>query len=154
MPLQLGPLTPTADDDPLAWHAMPGELPVHGMRRRRRLDLVRDPDGAGALLLDAMFRDTYVSGAGGENIVHEYQLRARLDADLVVTAVSAEPRVLPWTECPMAAASAGRLVGTSVRDLRDRVRQDFKGISTCTHLNDLLRSLATLPALVAELPAP
>jgi hypothetical protein len=56
--------------------------------------------------------------------------------------------VLPWTECPAAAASAGRLDGLRVDELRERVAKEFRGTTTCTHLNDLLRSLADLGALV------
>jgi hypothetical protein len=31
--------------------------------------------------------------------------------------------------------------------MRDRVRAEFVGISTCTHLNDTLRAIADLDAL-------
>jgi Protein of unknown function (DUF2889) len=34
-----------------------------------------------------------------------------------------------------------------VASLRSFVRTDLTGISTCTHLNDQLRSLADVPAL-------
>ncbi len=37
----------------------------------------------------------------------------------------------------------------SLVDLRDRVRGEFVGTSTCTHLNDTLRSIADLDALLA-----
>jgi hypothetical protein len=70
--------------------------------------------------------------------------------------LSATPRALPWLECPAAAGSADRLVGTSVADVRSRVTASFTGTSTCTHLNDTLRSLediAVLAALVG-LPSP
>jgi hypothetical protein len=60
--------------------------------------------------------------------------------------------VLPWTECPFAAASAARLDGHAVGELRELVGREFKGTTTCTHLNDLLRSLADLARLVALLP--
>jgi hypothetical protein len=39
----------------------------------------------------------------------------------------------------------------SVADLRRRVRQEFTGVSTCTHLNDLLRSLADVGALATRI---
>jgi hypothetical protein len=48
-------------------------------------------------------------------------------------------------------ASARRIVGTTADDLRSRVRTDLTGTSTCTHLNDMLRSLADLPVLAAGL---
>ena len=55
---------------------------------------------------------------------------------------SATPRVLPWLECPAAAASAARVQGRPVGELRALVKEELVGISTCTHLNDLLASLA------------
>ena len=65
-----------------------------------------------------------------------------------IVACVATPRVLPWAECPQAAASAGRLVGQRVADLRALVRDDLVGTSTCTHLNDLLSSLSQAGRLV------
>jgi hypothetical protein len=62
--------------------------------------------------------------------------------------------VLPWDECPGAAGSAARLVGQPVGALRRIVGDELRGTSTCTHLNDLLRSLADVPHLVALLPTP
>ena len=59
----------------------------------------------------------------------------------------ANPRVLPWFECPEAAGSARRLVGDSLDGLRAHVRAEFVGASTCTHLNDALRALEDVPAL-------
>jgi hypothetical protein len=95
-----------------------------------------------------MFRDTYVQADGTETVLHEYGLWAALDPlTLRIKALEATPRVLPWDECPMAAASASRLIGAPVADVRQLVRQSFSGTSTCTHLNDLLRSLESLVAL-------
>jgi hypothetical protein len=82
-----------------------------------------------------------------ESVVHEYGILAELDKDLVVTSVVASPRVLPWEECPSAAASAFRIVGQRVSDLRNFVRESLMGTSTCTHLNDLIRSLDDVVAL-------
>jgi hypothetical protein len=36
----------------------------------------------------------------------------------------------------------------TVGELRNRIRTEFVGISTCTHLNDTLRSLGDLDALL------
>ena len=55
--------------------------------------------------------------------------------------VTATVRVLPWQECPAAIGSAVRVKGMMLSELRNRVRAEFVGTSTCTHLNDLLRSL-------------
>lgn len=144
-----GPIAPDIDDpdDAQAWHAM-APLPIHGMRRRRRLD-VADDDGSATISIDAMFRDTYVRGDGRETIIHEYTLTATVDADSgVILRSDAVPRVLPWQECPGAVASARRITGMSLDDLHFRVRKELTGTSTCTHLNDLLRSVADARALI------
>jgi hypothetical protein len=70
-----------------------------------------------------------------------------------VVSCEATPRVLPWRECPEAAASARRLAGWPVQGLRPEVRARFVGPSTCTHLNDVLRGLEDVEWLVAELDA-
>ena len=61
----------------------------------------------------------------------------------------ADPHVLPFVECPAAVESADRIVGRRITDLRDEVREEFVGITTCTHLNDLLRSLEDVAALAS-----
>jgi hypothetical protein len=97
-----------------------------------------------------MFRDGHQEADGTLSILHEYSLAANVDtASGRLLSVEADPRVLPAAECPSAAASASRLAGTALADLRQRVRQDLRGTGTCTHLNDLLRSLADVPALLA-----
>jgi hypothetical protein len=145
LPLATGPDAPDlAGEDEWSWHGLPVMPPV-SMRRRRRLDVW---DDRGALAVDAMFRDSWVDPSGAETVVHEYTASARVHPDgHVIEAIEAAPRVLPWPECPAAAASARRLIGTTVDDLRARVRNEFVGTSTCTHLNDMLRSLADVPAL-------
>ncbi|SHN15791.1 Protein of unknown function [Cryptosporangium aurantiacum] len=96
-----------------------------------------------------MFRDTYSDPDGLETVLHEYELSALLDVDsLVITQIEAVPRVLPAPECPWAAASAGRLVGIPVSELRTKVGRELRGTTTCTHLNDLLRSITDVPALL------
>lgn len=150
MPVPVGPPAPeiTPPEDPMAWHAL-APLAPGAMRRRRLLDVTPGsaPDERAEVF--AMFRDTYVDADGEQTVLHEYSLTASLDpATLVLTDVRATPQVLPWTECPAAAASATRLDGQAVTAVPDLVRQEFRGTSTCTHLNDLLRSLAHLRALV------
>lgn len=148
-PVVTGPDAPSLsrDDDPWAWHEMPGELPAHAMRRRRRIDVLPGSDGA-PLVVDAMFRDSHVDAEGNETIVHEYTVLVHVDpVDWRVLGAHATPRVLPWFECPEAAASATRLAGDSLHGLRARVRAEFLGNTTCTHLNDALRALEDVPAL-------
>ena len=153
IPVSTGPSAPSleVEDDPLAWHAMQ-PLPPHAMRRRRRLDVVA-PDGSGEHRFDAHFRDSHMDQDGAEWVVHEYSATGAFDIvgrrvlDVVATA-----HVLPWMECPGAVASAERLSGMPVAELRTRVRREFTGTSTCTHLNDTLRSLGDLEVLVAQIP--
>jgi hypothetical protein len=142
------PATPLArPDDPIAWHATP-PLPPHGMRRHRRLDLVAN----GQLLADVFFRDSHVDADGDEAVVHEYTLRATIDPDTAcIQHLDTEARVLPWLECEAAPASAQRLLGRPITTLRPTVRAEFTGISTCTHLNDTLRSLEDVVGLAARL---
>jgi hypothetical protein len=140
------PALPLVSDDDLGWHEME-RVPAGGMRRARRLDLCRAADG---LHVDAMFRDSHFDQPEGETVVHEYVLTAILDpADLTIRAIDADARVLPWLECPQAVASAGRLVGRSAHELRSLVRRELTGVSTCTHLNDLLRSLEDVVGLAS-----
>ena len=135
-----GPLAPSLDG--LEMHAVE-PLRAHGMRRLRRLDL--NPDDG----FSAHFRDSHVDGEGVETIVHEYTVAGSLDTSTrTITAVDASVQVLPWQECPGAIASAARVAGMTLAELRARVRGEFVGTSTCTHLNDTLRALADLDALL------
>ena len=147
IPTPYGPAAPDlAAADPAGWHDGVGELPAHGMRRRRLLDV--DPELG---TFHAHFRDSHVDAGCFETVVHEYDVTGTVATDTrVITAIEPVARVLPWIECPAALGSAQRLVGTTVGDLRDRVRADFVGVETCTHLNDVLRTLADVDALLGN----
>jgi Protein of unknown function (DUF2889) len=153
-PIELGPEAPSlaAPEDPWAWHEVPGPIPPHGMRRLRRIDVIAGAGTDDPLSVDAFFRDSYVTDAGMETIVHEYTVTAAVDRrGTIVLRSEATPRVLPFGQCPEAAASAARLPGTTLDDLRNRIRSDFVGASTCTHLNDALRALEDVAALARHL---
>jgi hypothetical protein len=144
MPSPVGPPAPILEhpDDPDGWHAT-APLPEQATRRRRLLDLW--PEADGSHLFESHFRDSHVDAAGHERVVHEYLVTGRVDEpSRTFTELCAQARVLPWVECPNALASAGALVGTSIADVRRRVRAELVGVTTCTHLNDTLRSLADL----------
>jgi hypothetical protein len=148
-PIPLGPDAPDLDhpDDPLAWHDMEPMAPK-SVRRRRLLDVIDgDP-----LKIDVHFRDSHLAEDAAEDVLHEYTLQATVDPGaLVVLSAEAQARTLPWPECPNALASATRLAGEPVVGLRAKVHADFRGTTTCTHLNDVLRSLAGVAALAKGL---
>ncbi len=142
IPTGRGPVAPPLD----GLHEVHA-LRAQGMRRFRRLDVWPGDDGAAQF--DAHFRDSHMDDDLVETIVHEYTVAGRVDtATWTITSVSAEVRVLPWQECPGAIASAARIEGMGLAELRDRVRGEFVGTSTCTHLNDTLRAIADLDALL------
>jgi hypothetical protein len=140
------PAPPLTNADPHAWHDI-GPLELDWMRRRRCIDVEAHPDGTFSIW--AMFRDTVGEGGGDEVVLHEYAVRVA-GVDGVVGSVEAEPRVLPFPECPAAADAVGALVGSEVRFLASVVPETLTGIVSCTHLNDLLRALGGVGDLLAS----
>ncbi|MCU1346071.1 MAG: hypothetical protein JWL70_2337 [Acidimicrobiia bacterium] len=137
--------------DPNGWHEMPGTLRADAMRRWRRHDLWRDHDGL--LNIDTFFRDSHMAPDGTETIIHEYTVAATVDpVAMRVVSCEATPRVLPFVECPQAAASASRLAGMAVFGLRPQARAELLGPTTCTHLTDTLREIEDVVALAELLP--
>jgi len=133
-------------DDPDGWHALTPH-PAIAMRRARRIDVWPSGD---ELLIDATFRDSCWQPDGTEVAVHEYTLDGAMDLEsAILTRVAAEPRVLPYPECPAAAPNASWMAGASVRELRREVLTRLRGVDCCTHLNDALRALAEIPELAA-----
>lgn len=150
VPLQDCPPAPELDaddDDRWAFHRCPPLAP-DAMRRRRCLDAAVDEDGV--MSVWAMFRDTVGEPDGGEAVLHEYALRARLE-DGVFTDIEADPRVLPFGECPAAAGEVTAVVGTPLSEMADRVPELIAGPASCTHLNDLLRALGGLAGVADRL---
>jgi hypothetical protein len=145
VPMQDCPPAPSlTGDDPLAWHAI-AALEQDWMRRRRLIDVA--VDAGGGFEIWAMFRDTVGEGDGDELVLHEYAVRAAGSGG-VLERIEAEPRVLPFPECPAAAGAVDRLVGMEVRTLAATVSGAISGIASCTHLNDLLRALGGVGDLV------
>ena len=101
------------------------------------------------------FRDSYVEGQATPRACSTSTscTGRSIRIGLIVTSIEAEALVLPWQECPRALASAQRIVGWPVVELRAAVREELVGTSTCTHLNDTLRVLADLSALAPVLRA-
>jgi hypothetical protein len=137
-------------DDPWGWHELPERPPVC-MRRHRRIDVRREDD---VLVVDAFFRDSCWEPDGTEMALHEYTVAAEVDtSSLALVAASARPHVLPFPECPWAAPHVTQLVGLPVLTFRTDVQETLTELECCTHLNDMLRCLAEVPALAAAVEA-
>jgi hypothetical protein len=150
IPVPMGPPAPILEsrDDPWSWHAMAPMTP-HGTRRRRRLDVLAPSALGGHHRLDVHFRDSHADEDVVETVVHEYSVTGTVDGDAGrIAEVDARAHVLPWMECPGALASAHRVAGMPLTDLRPWVRRELTGVGTCTHLNDTLRSLADVAVLL------
>jgi hypothetical protein len=135
-------------DDPWAWHDFPERPPVC-MRRHRRVDVWHE---GSSLFVDAFFRDSCWEPDGTELALHEYTVHAEVDAAArTLRAVAAQPHVLPFPECQWAAPHVGLLIGMPVAGFRTSVQETLAELQCCTHLNDMLRCLAEVPALAAAL---
>lgn len=135
-------------DDPEGLHEWPEQEGV-GMRRARWIDVWRE---GGGFCVHAGFQDSATAPGGGRVAVHEYRLTAQVDAQKrTLQSVQADPRILPYAECPAAALNIQRLTGESVSTLRRTVIEALPGTLGCTHLNDVLRALADLPRALSVL---
>lgn len=136
-------------DDPLGWHLMPYQEGPQ-KRRARRIDLWRED---GLIKVDAGFQDSGSNPQGGRTAVHEYRVFAEINPDSgQLLALQALPLILPYRECPGASVKATRMIGRNVAGFRDAVLETLPGTMGCTHLNDVLRALADIPALIPLLP--
>lgn len=141
---------PLADPaDPSGWHAIAPQQGI-GMRRARRMDIW--PDGP-LVRMDIGFQDSGTAPDGGERLaVHEYRLLAAADREtLELCEASVDPRVLPYGDCLDAAATPQALLGVSLAQLRRAVPATLSGPAGCTHLNDMLRSMADVPQMLTIL---
>jgi hypothetical protein len=135
-------------DDPDGWHVMPEQDGV-GFRRARRIDIAQGT----TIRIDAEFQDSATRPGGGRFAVHEYGLRVEADREThAILSIAVDPRVLPYGECPAVAGNLPRLYGQRLDDLRQTVPASLPGAAGCTHLNDALRGLADVPALLHHLP--
>jgi len=143
---------PLVDPDDLAgWHELP-DLGGVNFRRARRIDVWRDGD---LLQVESHFQDSASAPDGGQRLaVHEYLVSATLGPDGVLEHIEARPGTLPYAACRVAPVNLEVLVGTPARTLRAEVLQRLKLTGGCTHLNDMIRSLAEVPVLAGHLPAP
>jgi len=136
-------------DDPYGWHLLAHQQGPR-MRRARRIDLWRED---GIIKIDAGFQDSGGTPDGGRIAIHEYRVHAEVDAvSGVLMAMQAQPLILPYRECPGASVKATRMIGKLIADFRSTVIATLPSTLGCTHLNDVLRALADVPALAGRLP--
>jgi hypothetical protein len=134
-------------DDPEGWHSLAMQDGV-GMRRARRIDLWQD--GA-ELAIDIGFQDSGTQPDSEERIaIHEYYVSAKTKLGRLAN-LKVDPRILPYRECPGAVVHAQKMLGVLLGDLRTAVLTTLPGILGCTHLNDVLRSMAEVPAMATHL---
>jgi hypothetical protein len=97
----------------------------------------------GRLVFTAVLRDRWIDDAGAEEEIHGYEVRLEAQPpDLTVLSVHARPRFLPFPECPLAAATAQRLVGLSLtRGFRKAATEILGGVEGCTHLLTLVLNI-------------
>jgi hypothetical protein len=142
----VGPFVNPADPD--GWHIM-NDLPGPSHRRARRIDLWREGD---LVKVESWFQDSAPMPDGVRVAVHEYATAATITAEGTIADLTAEALILPYTECPGSVRQVHRLIGKQASALRETVSIDLAGPLGCTHLNDVLRALAAVPALAARLP--
>lgn len=134
-------------EDPDGWH----DLTVHSevsMRRARRIDVWAE----GEIQVEVAFQDSASAPEGGRIAVHEYSLQVSADPhSLVITSIQARPHVLPYPECPAAIGNVSRIQGKPLAELRALVLEELPRVHGCTHLNDAMRSMAEVPALLEAL---
>lgn len=132
-------------DDLWGWHRHAPDVIEPSMRRARRIDVWIDERD---IRVDAFFQDTAMTPSGVRVAVHEYCISAVADkSDGRLTDIFVDPRVLPFDECPNAVRNTSRVIGMTLGDFRSTVIPTLPGTDGCTHLNDMLRSLAEVPAL-------
>ena len=135
------------NDDRNGWHAMEPQ-PGVGFRRMRRMDIVF----ADEIRIDAEFQDSATKPNGGRIAVHEYGIGVTAEpASGRILTLDTEPRVLPYGKCPAVSASLPQLLGGRLADLRRAVPVTLARAAGCTHLNDALRAMADVPALLRHI---
>ena len=111
---------------------------------RRELTVDSRVDGD-RVVFTGELRDRWFNEATGETEeIHGWRVRLETaPPDLRVTAVEATPTYLPFHVCPAAAASVGRLIGSSLTSgFSEAARAAVGAVDGCTHLLTLLLAVA------------
>lgn len=138
--------------DPAGWHAFAVDGNIANFRRARLIDIWRED---GLIRVESVFQDSSsLPDTEMREAIHEYRLSATADAATgELLTLDATPGTLPHAECPAAMVNMAVVLGTPMEQLRATVLDRLKRTAGCTHLNDMIRSLAEAPVLAAKLPA-
>lgn len=151
-PRRIHPVPPIThlQDDAFAFHPLPPDYgPSH--RRVRRIDLWRLDDQR--IAIDLMFQDSGIIPDGRRIGIHEYRIHAVAEGpDLLLRDFRTDNGVLPHVECLTAPLGLEVLRDLPLRDLDEMVLLRLRGAAGCTHLNDAMRGLSGIAALVEKLP--
>ena len=83
--------------------------------------------------------------------LHQMVLRVTLDAQMTIVAARAVTLEAPMPECPNIAAAYASLVGLRIGPgFLSRVREMFKGAQGCTHLTEIMSTVATTAFQTAQ----
>ena len=138
-------------EDPDGWHEL-SKLPPQSFRRARRIDVWIDEEDSDIIHIDAMFQDSAGDPKVGRVAIHEYAYFGTASWSTgLLTSIGADPRILPFLECPNAPANLQWLVGTPIVEMRQTVLDKLGRTNGCTHLNDACRALAEVPVLASTL---
>jgi Protein of unknown function (DUF2889) len=146
--LEMEPSVHLVGDDHLG-DPEPSVLRPDATRRRRRYVVEASPS---SIEVGVDQRDSFATPDGVERVLHWWKARLSVrPEDHVISAIEVDNGGLPWVECPSAAGSAQRLVGQRLEDVEDLVGSSFEGVTTCTHLNDTLAALSSVPELIERI---
>ncbi|HEX7856270.1 MAG TPA: DUF2889 domain-containing protein [Sphingobium sp.] len=137
-------------EDPQGWHDFAVTTGGAGFRRARLIDIWRESD---VIRVESIFQDSAsLPGTTMREAIHEYRLSGTADAATgQLLTLDATAGSLPHAECPAAMVNMNVIVGTPMGELRETVLDRLKRTAGCTHLNDMIRSLAEVPVLAGRL---
>lgn len=117
-----------------------GEVPVH--RRSIELDAF-ERDGGIEVVARLQDRRPWADGTTSPEVLHDMELRVVVrTADLVISDAVAVMHRFPHAECPAIEPVFTGLIGLSIaRGYTREVQRRFGGVSGCSHLEHLARSV-------------
>jgi Protein of unknown function (DUF2889) len=126
----------------------PDREPIHTRsivcRGYRRSDGLWDIEATLTDTKSYAFENSYRGRLEPGDPVHEMRLTLTFDDRLTVQAVKAETLNHPWSICPTATPAYQKLIGLQVRPgWTQAVRERTAGAAGCTHLTELLGTIAT-----------